>query len=88
MSDRYYIYCKHEGEKLVPIGYQDPDGLVTIKGQEDIQRGTPEGISDDSEGIVKTFKDNSDYIQPLIESLMREDWEVIEGWVEDLTTKV
>lgn len=87
MSDRYYIYCKHEGEKLVPIGYADYDGFVTMKGQENIQRD-PRGMPDDSEVIVKTFKDNSDYIQPLIEALMREDWEVIEGWVEDLTTMV
>lgn len=92
MSDRYYIYCKHEGEKLVPIGYADYDGFVTIKGQEDFQRDS-RGMPDDqplieASEVIVTFKDNSDYIQPLIEALMREDWEVIEGWVEDLTTMV
>ena len=86
MSDRYYIYCKHEKEVLVPFAYMDYDGFVTVKGEFFELRDLPKWIIEDEEVVIKTFKDNSDYIQPLIEALLKRDWEEIEAWVDDLRT--
>lgn len=87
MSDRYYIYCKYEGEKLLPFAYMDYDGEIIVKGEPGYHLVLPKWIRTDSEVVIKTFKDNSDYIQPLIMALRREDWEEVECWVEDLTTQ-
>ena len=56
MSDRYYIYCKHEKEVLVPFAYMDYDGFVTVKGEFFELRDLPKWIIEDEEVVIKTFK--------------------------------
>ena len=64
----------------------DYDGFVTVKGEFFELRDLPKWIIEDEEVVIKTFKDNSDYIDPLIEALLKSDWEEIEKWVDDLRT--
>lgn len=86
MSDRYYIYCKHEKEVLVPIAFMDYDGFVTVKGEFWDFRDLPKWIAEDEKVVVKTFKDTADFYIPLIEALLKSDWEEVGEWVEDLST--
>lgn len=86
MGDRYYIYCKHEEGVLVPFAYMDYDGFVTVKGEFSELRDLPKWIVEDEEVVIKTFKDTCDSINPLIEALLRSDWEEIGEWVDGLRT--
>ena len=86
MSDRYHIYCNEIGNQLVPFAHVDYDGLTSERGTDDDEPWKPDYDPYETDIVVKTFKDNSDVFDPLLEAMVLDDWDVIAAWAETLDT--
>ena len=86
MSDRYYIYCNKIGDQLVPFAHVDYDGLTSERATDDDEPWKPDYDPYETDIVVKTFKDNSDLFDPLLEAMMMDDWDLIADWAETLDT--
>ena len=88
MSERYFIYCRKDGEQLNPFMYTDSFGSYHIEDtlSDENKPYYPNCDSLDSDVVIKTFKDNSDYYDPLLDAMMNGNWEIIADWVDRLDT--